>query len=164
MIPEEHPLAAVSGVYNAVYVTGDAVGETMFFGEGAGSLPAASAVVGDLIEVARRLQVGNCKPLVGCTCTEKLPIRDISSLETRFYVRMKVADKPGVLAATAKVFGDNGVSLASVIQQSDAEAGIAELVYVTHLARESAVRTALEQIEGMDVVGEVASVIRVEDL
>ena len=164
MIPEDHPLAAVSGVYNAIYVTGDAVGETMFFGEGAGSLPAASAVVGDLIEVARRLQAGNVKPLVGCTCTEQLPIRDISLLETRFYVRMMVADKPGVLAATAKVFGDNGVSLASVIQQSDDESGVAELVYVTHAARESAVRTALAQIENMDVVVEVASVIRVEDL
>ncbi len=164
MIPEDHPLASVSGVYNAIYVVGDAVGETMFFGEGAGSLPAASAVVGDVIEVARRIQANNCKPLVGCTCTETLPVRDIADLETRYYVRMHVADKPGVLAATAKVLGDHGVSLASVIQQSDADGGVAELVYVTHLAREADVRAALAEIEAMDVVERVASLVRVEDL
>ena len=120
----------------------------MFFGEGAGSLPAASAVVGDVIEVARRIQADNCKPLVGCTCTETLPVRDISDLETRYYVRMHVADKPGVLAATAKVLGDHGVSLASVIQQTDAEAGLAELVYVTHLAREADVRERARRDRG----------------
>ena len=105
MIPDGHPLASVNGVYNAIYVVGDAVGETMFFGEGAGSLPAASAVVGDLIEEARRIQTG-CAPLVGCTCTETLPVRDIAELETEYYVRLAVADQPGVLAAVATVFGD----------------------------------------------------------
>jgi homoserine dehydrogenase len=162
MIPYSHPLAAVKGVYNAIYVTGDAVGETMFFGEGAGSLPAASAVVGDLIEVARRLQT-DCRPLVGCTCTEHLAVRDISELETRYFIRLFVDDKPGVLAATAKVFGDHGVSLASVIQQSAGE-GSAELVYVTHLARESAVRAALADMSELETCEQVASVIRVEDL
>ena len=82
MIPDDHPLASVNGVYNAIYVVGDAVGETMFFGEGAGSLPAASAVVGDVIEVARRIQADNCTPLVGCTCTETLSVRDTRELET----------------------------------------------------------------------------------
>ncbi len=91
-------------------------------------------------------------------------MRDIGDLETRYYVRMHVADKPGVLAATAKMLGDHNVSLASVIQQSDSEAGIAELVYVTHLAREADVRAALAEIEAMDVVERVASLIRVEDL
>ncbi len=162
MLPTSHPLASVNGVYNAIYVVGDAVGETMFFGEGAGSLPAASAVVGDLIEVARRIQSG-CAPLVGCTCTEHLGLRDISDLETRYYVRLIVADKPGVLAATAKVFGEQGVSLASVIQRG-AEDDTAELVYVTHVARESAVRAALAEIEAHDAVRNVAAVIRVEDL
>ncbi len=162
MIPNSHPLASVNGVYNAIYVVGDSVGETMFFGEGAGSLPAASAVVGDLIEVARRIQSG-CAPLVGCTCTETLPVRDISELETGYYVRLEVADKPGVLAAVASVFGDHEVSIASVIQKR-ADAGVAEIVYVTHTARESAVRAALAEIEALDSVDAVSSVIRVEDL
>lgn len=162
MIPNSHPLASVSGVYNAIYVVGDSVGETMFFGEGAGSLPAASAVVGDLIEVARRLQSG-CAPTVGCTCTEKLPVRDIADLETGYYIRLEVADKPGVLAAVASVFGEHEVSIASVIQKR-ADAGVAEIVYVTHAARESAVRAALDEIGVLDTVDHIASIIRVEAL
>jgi homoserine dehydrogenase len=143
MIPKTHPLASVNGVYNAIYVVGDAVGETMFFGEGAGSLPAASAVVGDVIE--------------------KLPVRDISTLLSRYYVRLEVADKPGVLAAVAGVFGEHGVSIASVIQKR-CEGQTAEIVYVTHDANEASVRDALARIGELDVTERVATVIRVEDL
>ena len=163
MIPVSHPLAKVSGVYNAIYVTGDAVGETMFFGEGAGSLPAASAVVGDVIEVARHIRSG-CLNLVGCTCNEHLAVRDISHLEAGYFIRFAVADRPGVLAAVASKFGDHGVSIASVIQKRVCESGDAEIVYVTHRAAEGAVRAALDDIQGLDVVAEVAAVIRVEDL
>jgi homoserine dehydrogenase len=162
MIPSSHPLASVNGVDNAIYVVGDAVGATMFFGPGAGSLPAASAVVGDLIEEARRIQTG-CAPLVGCTCTEHLDVRDISSLETEYYVRLSVADKTGVLAAIATVFGEHGVSISSVIQKR-AEGGEAQIVYVTHKACEADVRASLAEIEALDVVNEVASVLRVEEL
>ncbi len=163
MIPKAHPLASVNGVYNAIYVVGDAVGETMFFGEGAGSLPAASAVVGDLVEVARNLETG-CPPLVGCTCTEHHPVRDISTLKTRYYIRLLVADRPGVLAATAKVFGDHGVSLASVIQRGAEEGETAELVYVTHAAVEADVSASLDVIASYDTVHEISAMIRVEDL
>ena len=162
MIRTSHPLASVNGVYNAIYVIGDAVGETMFFGEGAGSLPAASAVVGDLIEVARRIQTG-CAPVVGCTCTEHLVVRDMAELETEYYVRLEVADQPGVLAAVASVFGAHGVSIGSVIQKR-AEDGVAQIVYVTHLAREADVSSALAEIEALDVTTRIASIIRVEDL
>lgn len=162
MIRANHPLANVNGVYNAIYVVGDAVGETMFFGEGAGSLPAASAVVGDLIEAARAIQ-GNCAGLVGCTCTETIPIRDIADLVTSYYIRLHAADKPGVLAAIAGAFGNNGVSLASVLQRR-AEAGVAEIVCITHRAAERDVRTALDQIAALDVVRAVGSVLRVEEL
>lgn len=162
LIRSSHPLAAVNGVYNAIHVVGDAVGETMFFGEGAGSLPAASAVVGDVIEVARHVQSG-ALAMVGCTCTDSLRVRDIGELETSYYVRMRVADEPGVLAATAKVFGDFGVSLASVIQKAtDAEE--AELVYVTHTAGESAVQSALAQIAAQATVREIGTVLRVQEL
>jgi homoserine dehydrogenase len=163
MIPVAHPLAKVSGVYNAIYVTGDAVGETMFFGEGAGSLPAASAVVGDVIEAARHIRSG-CLNLVGCTCNEHLPLRDLADLETGYFIRLAVADRPGVLAAVASKFGDHGVSIASVIQKRVCESGDAEIVYVTHRAAEGAVRASLADIEKLDVVTEVSAVIRVEDL
>ncbi|TDB38741.1 MAG: homoserine dehydrogenase [Actinobacteria bacterium] len=162
MIRSGHPLAKVSGVYNAIYVVGDSVGETMFFGEGAGSLPAASAVVGDVIEVARHIQSG-CLALVGCTCHEELPVRDIGDLETGYYVRLLVADEPGVLAAVASVFGDHGVSIASVIQKRTTEKG-AEIVYVTHRGSERAVRAALGEIDALDVVDSINAIIRVEEL
>jgi homoserine dehydrogenase len=162
MIRSTHPLASVNGVYNAIYVVGDSVGETMFFGEGAGSLPAASAVVGDLIEVARRLQA-DCAPIVGCTCTETLPVRDISELVSEYYLRLAVTDRPGVLAAVATVFGDHAVSIGSVIQKRS-EGGVAQIVCVTHAAREADMRLALAEIEALDVVSSVAAVIRVEDL
>jgi homoserine dehydrogenase len=163
MIPAGHPLAAVDGVYNAIYVVGDSVGETMFFGEGAGSLPAASAVVGDVIEVARHL-VKDCLGLVGCTCSEHLAVRDIANLVTRYYIRLQVVDVPGVLAATSRVFADHEVSLASVMQPEVLEGESAELVFVTHRASEAAVRASLAEIEALDVVHAVGTVLRVEDL
>lgn len=163
MIRADHPLAKVNAVYNAIYVVGDAVGETMFFGEGAGSLPAASAIVGDLIEVARHIQSG-CLSLVGCTCREELPIRDMGDLETEYYIRLLVKDRPGVLASVARIFGDNGVSLASVIQKRTDDEGGAEIVWVTHTAAERDVRTALAAIGALEVVDRIASVIRVEEL
>ncbi|MDO8848109.1 MAG: homoserine dehydrogenase [Coriobacteriia bacterium] len=162
MIRADHPLAKVNGVYNAIYVVGDAVGETMFFGEGAGSLPAASAVVGDVIEAARYIE-GECRSLVGCTCTESIPVRDIADLTTSYYLRIHVRDEPGVLAAIAGIFGDHGVSLASVIQKR-AEDGGAEIVWITHEAAERDMRLALAAIEQLDVVDAVGSILRVEEL
>jgi homoserine dehydrogenase len=162
MVPDGHQLAKVSGVFNAIYVVGDAVGETMFFGRGAGSLPAASAVVGDVIETARHIQSG-CLNLVGCTCNESLPVCDVGDLVTRYYLRLHVADRAGVLAKVATVLGEEGVSIASVIQKRAWEDS-AEIVYVTHQASERAVRTALTRIESLDIVSHVAAVIRVEDL
>ncbi len=162
LIRSTHPLASVNGVYNAIYVVGDSVGETMFFGEGAGSLPAASAVVGDIIEVARHIQ-SDCLSMIGCTCTDSLRVRDIGELETSYYIRLRVLDKPGVLAATAAVFGEHGVSLASVIQKA-AESDEVELVYVTHRAGEAAVQASLEEIRTLESVREVGTVLRVEEL
>jgi homoserine dehydrogenase len=163
MIRSDHPLAKVNGVYNAIYVVGDSVGETMFFGEGAGSLPAASAVVGDVIEAARHI-AGDCRGLVGCTCNDELPVRALADLTASYYVRLHVADEPGVLGQIAGLFGEHGVSLASVIQKRTEEAASVEIVWVTHAASESAVRSALARIEALPVVRQVDAVIRVEDL
>ena len=100
MLPLGHQLANVNGVFNAIYVTGDAVGETMFFGEGAGAGPAASAVMGDVLEVARHIALG-VRPIVGCTCTDDLPLVPMEELKTKYYIRFAVADRSGVLAAMA---------------------------------------------------------------
>jgi homoserine dehydrogenase len=163
MIPASHPLASVNAVYNAIFIVGDFVGETMFFGEGAGSGPAASAVVGDVIEVARHI-AGGCLGLVGCTCHEDHPVRKIDALSTRYYFRLRVADRPGVLAATSRVLGEHGVSIASVIQKETYESGEAEIVFLTYEASEAGVRAALDAMTALDVVVEVGAMIRVEEL
>ena len=163
MLRADHPLAKVNGVYNAIYVIGDSVGETMFFGEGAGSLPAASAVVGDVIEAARLIRSG-CRGLVGCTCTEHLSVRDMAELETSYYVRLHVKDEPGVLATIAGIFGSHSVSLASVIQKRTDETGYAEIVWITHRAAESDTQAALTEIAHAEVTEAIGAVIRVEEL
>ncbi len=163
MLPTTHQLATVNGVYNAIYVTGDAVGETMFFGEGAGSGPAASAVMGDVLEVARHVQQG-VGPIVGCTCTDQLPLVPMDDLKTKYYIRFKVADRSGVLAAMAGVFAKHNVSVYSVVQRGHKEGGSVDLVYVTHTAREKSVREVLADIAELDdVLRDEPSLIRVED-
>jgi homoserine dehydrogenase len=161
MLPTSHPLATVRGVFNAIYVVGDAVGETMFFGEGAGSGPAASAVVGDLIEVARHLTYGET-PWQPPANTEALPIRPVSELESSYYLRLPVPDQTGVLAKAAQVFADNGVSIFSVVQRG-VRGDATELVYVTHKAREADVRATIEGIEKTGVLTGPPVLIRVED-
>lgn len=163
MLPLTHQLATVNGVYNAIHVTGDAVGETMFFGEGAGAGPAASAVMGDVLEVARHVQQG-IKPIVGCTCTDKLPIVPMDNLKTKYYIRFKVADRSGVLASMAGVFAEHNVSVYSVVQRGQKTGNSVDLVYVTHTAREKSVRDVLAQIASLDdILREQPSVIRVEE-
>ena len=164
MLPTTHPLASVNGVFNAIYVTGDAVGETMFFGEGAGSGPAASAVMGDVLECARHLQAG-IAPLVGCTCTDELPLVPIEELTTKYYIRFAVADRTGVLAATAGIFAEHKVSVHSMVQRGrKSDGGRVDLSYVTHTACEADVRAVLTDIAKLDdIVYSEPSVIRVEE-
>ena len=159
-LPVNHPLAAVNDVFNAVFVQGDAVGEIMHFGRGAGQMPTASAVVGDIIEIVRNLN-HNTKARIGCTCYEQKPILSINELEVEYYIRMTVTDRPGVLAGIAGVFGDNDVSIATVLQKSSDE-NRAELIMITHRVREKGLRDALSVLSGMSIVGEINSVIRLE--
>ena len=162
MLPEEHQMAHVNGVFNAIYVTGDFVGETMYFGEGAGAGAAASAVMGDVLEVARHIQLGT-GPIVGCTCTDNLPLAPLDAVKTRYYIRLVVPDRTGVLGASANVFAKHNVSLRSVSQQGSDDYGAVDLIYVTHTASERDVREALEELAAMDdmLVAE-PTVIRVE--
>lgn len=160
MININHPLASVKDNYNAVFVEGDAVGELMFFGQGAGSLPTASAVVGDIVKAARNLKAG-VSGMIGCTCFDSKDIKPINQVFSQYYMRMKVADKPGVLAKIAFIFGDNEVSISKVLQTRTGPDD-AEVIFVTHKSRESDVMRALDEIKNVDIVKQVATVIRSE--
>jgi homoserine dehydrogenase len=159
-IPQSHPLASVNDVFNAIFVKGDAVGETMFYGRGAGELPTASAVVADVIDVARDI-VHNISSRILCTCFSNKPVRKMENVPSSFYIRLVVLDKPGVLAVIAGAFGSQGVSLHSVIQKRKVHSD-AEVVLVTNSVEEQNLRNALRLIESGDVVKEIGNVIRVE--
>ncbi|MEW6275281.1 MAG: homoserine dehydrogenase [Bacillota bacterium] len=160
-IPRLHPLASVNGVFNAIYVQGDAVGNTMFYGRGAGELPTGSAVVADIMEAAKN-RLHRVAGLNGCTCFEQKPVLPMGQIQSKYYLRMVVADRPGVLAAIAYAFGDKEVSLASVIQKHT-DGRRAEIVLVTHKVSEQNLRDALVIVERLSAVDEVCAVIRVED-
>ena len=160
-LPKEHPLASVNGVYNAIFVRGNAIGDTMFYGQGAGSLPTASAVVADIVEVARNMVHHNLGKLL-CTCYEHKKLCPIEEVESCYYIRLLVDDKPGVLGAIATEFGRADVSLRSVIQTRRNIAEHAEIVAVTHCVKHVRVRKALEALRKLPVVDEVRNVIRVE--
>ncbi len=160
-IPLNHPLAAVNDVFNAVFIRGDFVGDIMHYGRGAGQRPTASAVVGDIMEVAQNLQYGSVGR-ISCTCFDHKPIKPISEIMSRYYIRMLVKDRPGVLAGIAGVFGNQQVSLASVIQKRNV-GDLAELVLVTHRVQEGSLQDALKILGGMSIIGSIANVIRVED-
>jgi len=158
MIPASHPLAAVRDAYNAVFVEGPHIGELMFYGRGAGGDATATAVVGDLVSVARNLQAGARG--VGCTCFHERTIRPMSEMEGQYYILTSVEDRPGVLAEIAGVFGGNQVSLKSMWQEGTGDE--AHLVFITHRAREGAFQDAVAGIRELPAVREVRSVLRVE--
>ena len=160
-IPKNHPLASVNDVFNAIFVKGDAIGEAMFFGRGAGELPTASAVVGDIVAASRDIVYG-ITGRISCTCFEDKPIIKIGEIRSEYYLRLKVADKPGVLASIASVFGNHDVSIASVVQKSTGNKGRAEIVLITHEVTENSIRDALQIIGGMSIVDAISNVIRVE--
>jgi homoserine dehydrogenase len=161
-LPVSHPLAAVNDVFNAVYVSGDAVGEIMHFGRGAGKMPTASAVVGDVIEIGRNL-LHHSNGRIGCTCYEDKTILGIEELRAKYYIRMAVKDCPGVLAGIASVFGNHRVSIASVLQKTS-DADMAELILITHEVREQDLRDALRVLKGMSIVRAIDNVIRLEGI
>ena len=159
LIPETHPLASVSGSYNAVYVDGDAVEDVMFYGKGAGEMPTASAVMGDVFSVARRIaehSVGSTRDNV----YRSIPVKRIENTRSCYYIRMEVEDKPGVLATIASIFGNNSVSIEQVIQKNKIKKD-AELVIITSSVKEWHIKDALLILESSSVVRRVATMIRV---
>lgn len=164
LVPHAFLLADVNGVFNAVHVRGDLVGNVLFYGRGAGAEPTSSAVVSDVIDVAHNLNAG-VSNRIPFHYAGALPVRAMSALETRYYVRLWVADRPGVLAKIAQVFGDHRISIASCIQkESDSESGAAELVIVTHRALEADMQAALAEFRSLEIVRELANMLRIEDV
>ena len=158
LLNKEHPLASVRDSFNAVFVHGDAVDDAMFYGRGAGELPTASAVMGDIIDVARNIEYG-CNGRISCTCYRETPIKKFDEVENKFFLRMQVKNQPGVLASIATVFGSHGVSIARVVQKH-IKGDQAELVIVTDKVREDYLKNALEQLRDSENIFEISSVIR----
>jgi homoserine dehydrogenase len=162
LIPEDSLLAKVDGVYNGILVEGDLIGRVLFFGEGAGAQPTSSAVIADVVSVARDIVLG-AGNRVRWRLEPGKAIKPMSEIETRYYLRMNTADSPGVLAQISKVLGDHLISIASVIQkETDEVAQTAEIVIMTHPAQEKAMQQALGELAHLTVVKEISNFIRVE--
>jgi homoserine dehydrogenase len=164
MIPAVSPLAAVSGVFNAVFITGDNVGNLMFYGRGAGQLPTASAVWSDTLEIARRVAHGipaldTDLPSIG---RNPLPLRPMDEIRSAYYLRVMAMDRPGVLAQVAGILGRHDISLVSVLQKGRARGEAVPVVMMTHEARERDMRAALAAIDKLPVVAARTTMIRVE--
>ena len=156
MIPSTHPLASVRESFNAVFIEGEAVGEVMLYGRGAGGMPTASAVLGDLIDAAHNLKAGGpgrTAPLGRAT------IRPIDELSSQYYLNIEVADRPGVLANVAQIFGDHGVSIRSMEQEGLGDE--ARLIFITHTARERDVQATLAGLRELDAVDRIGTLLRV---
>ncbi|HEY1665018.1 MAG TPA: homoserine dehydrogenase [Trebonia sp.] len=158
MIPRSHPLAAVGGAYNAVFVEARSAGRLMFYGAGAGGTPTASAVLGDIVAVARNRLAGTRGPELSTYA--ELPVLPMGDTLTRYHVSLDVADKPGVLAPVAEAFARHGVSIQAVRQTSRGEDAL--LIIVTHEARDADLAATISELKALPVVRAVASVMRVE--
>ncbi|MBE9512586.1 MAG: homoserine dehydrogenase [Chloroflexi bacterium] len=163
-IPEDSLLAKVDGVYNAVLVEGDLIDKILVFGQGAGPLPTSSAVIADVVSAAQEIFLGMSGRAKWELKSGKV-IKPMSDIETRYYLRLNVADRPGVLAQIARVLGDHRISISSAIQKlADPVAETAELVIITHTAQEKAMQSAISEMACLTVVKEVSNFIRVEAL
>lgn len=159
LIPDQHPLATVRDSFNAVFVHGEACDDAMFMGRGAGKMPTASAVMGDVIDVMRNIMHGSCGK-IGCGCYKNLPVKQVDETESRFFLRIQVNDKPGALANIAGVLGNNDVSIAQVVQKRSRDS-VAELVIITGPVKERHFNDAICILAGMSVIKEVSGIIRV---
>jgi len=166
MIPSDSPVAGVDGVYNAIQLVGDSVGDIVLYGQGAGSLPTGSAVVSDVIDIARNLLSGASGrvPAASFQRDQRRPlrIRPMEEITSLYYLRFMVVDRPGVLSQIAGVLGTHGISISSVIQKGRKEGQTVPVVIMTHAAREREVQTALQDINRMSFISEPTTLIRVE--
>jgi homoserine dehydrogenase len=164
LVPVDHMLASVSGVYNAVMVQGDLVGRTLYYGRGAGRDPTASTVIADIVDVARNLVTHSQRRVPPpARSSIHLAIRKMDDIETRHYLRLSLLDRPGVLARIMSALGENGISIASVLQKEVSAEQCVPVVIVTHQSTEKRMNAALAEIDAMDVVGSRTVRLRIED-
>jgi len=166
LVPAGSPIAQVNGVYNAIHLIGDAVGDVVLYGKGAGSLPTASAVVGDIIDLARNRLAGVAGrvPVTSFQWASRAPIaiRPMDDIESRYYLRCMVKDQPGVLSAISGILGQRGISISSVLQKGRKEGQTVPLVILTHRSVERAVQSALQEINALSMVSEGTTLLRME--
>jgi homoserine dehydrogenase len=167
-ISQRHLLSTVEGVFNAIYIKGDAIGPTLFYGQGAGQMPTGSAVVSDLVELGRNLlvQAEGCRvpPLsFQKSAIEKIPLKKMEDMLMPFYIRFSAQDRPGVLSKISGILGKNGISIASVIQKGRRIKGAVPVVMMTHEAKEKNVHRALKEIDQLDMILGKTVYIRVEN-
>ncbi len=167
MIPFDNPLSSVGGVLNAITISGDAIGNMMLYGYGAGMMPTASAVVGDIVDLARNLLTGSSGrvPLLSYQMNNisKIPVIPVDEITTHYYFRFSALDRPGVLSKISGILGDYEISIKSVHQKGRKTKGFVPIVMLTHLAKEAGVKKALSKIFNLDVVSDKPVLIRIED-
>lgn len=164
MLPADHLLSTVEGVFNAIYVSGDAVGPTMFYGQGAGGLPTGSAVVSDLVDLCQDIVKGVKKqgPITPFWSSQGGVIKDMEEVLTPCYLRFTALDRPGVLSKISGILGEHEISIASVIQKGRRVKGAVPIVMMTHEAKEKNIRQALQEIDRLDIIQAKTTLIRVE--
>ncbi|RUM56938.1 MAG: homoserine dehydrogenase [Persephonella sp.] len=173
-IPSEHPLAKVDGVFNAIMIKGNNVGESMFYGKGAGSLPTASAVVSDIVDIAKSISLGIGREIEITSMNwehKDLNLKKVSDFYTRYYIRFMVPDTVGILSKIAGIFAEYNISIAAVIQKEKVvglynganSSDFIPLVLLTHTASENSIQKAIEKVESSNLTKGKAKVIRVED-
>lgn len=167
MIPADNILASVNGALNAITITGDAVGDILLYGRGAGMMPTASAIVSDVVDIARNLLAGTVGrvPLLSYQRDRihRIPVMPVDDIISHYYFRFAAMDQPGVLSRISGILGNHGISLKSVHQKGRKTGGTVPIVMMTHLAKESGVQQALSEIVQLEVVGDMPVLIRVED-
>jgi len=162
MIPNNHPLAAVKDVFNAIFIKGNAVGEVMFYGRGAGQMPTGSAVVADIIDITRDL-LHDVPSLLNCTCFAESRVKKIDEIKSSYYIRLNCLNEPGVLSQIAGIFGKYQVSVSSVIQKEQRKDNqTAAIVWVTYQVEEKNLQSALDELSKQEIIKSIDSVIRVE--
>ncbi|MBN2654132.1 MAG: homoserine dehydrogenase [Nitrospirae bacterium] len=163
MIPHEHLISKVDGAFNAVFVEGDAVGSTLYYGRGAGDMPTGSAVVADIVDISRNIAAGSVGRVPGIfAANAKAKLKSIEDIESMYYFRFSAFDEPGVLSRISGILGSRDISIASVIQKGRSKGGSVPLVVLTHRAKESDVLSAVKEIDALPIVADKTLFVRVE--
>ncbi|MBI2501249.1 MAG: ACT domain-containing protein, partial [Deltaproteobacteria bacterium] len=159
LVPKSHPLADVSGAFNAIFLKGDAIGPAMFYGRGAGMMPTASAVVSDIVDIAKSIDC--CEARI-TPSLHSLAVESVDKSSNEYYFRFTVFDRPGVLGQIANCLGKNRISIASVHQREQVKGGKVPILVVTHKANEKDVQKAIHEIDRLSVVAGKTMMIRME--